>query len=297
MGSYGWGRIDMVENRRVGIKSREIYECPAALALLLAHSDLEDLTLERDVAHEKARLEPRWAELVYDGMWFSPLKEALDAFFATHPAPRHRRGAPGAGPGQLHGARPAQPGVALRPRPRHLRRGRHLRPRRCRGLRASVGPGPGHVGGAPGRPADARSGSAGRVGGPAVTLWEGRLGGTADEVMAFTASLPYDRRLAADDLAGSRAHVRGLARAGVLEEGEAAILLTALDRVEEELRLGDLRLPGRGRGHPHRRGAPGDRARRRRGGQAPHRPQPQRPGRHRPAPVHAPGAAGAWPPR
>jgi len=83
VGSYGWGRIDMVENRRVGIKSRETYECPAALALLLAHSDLEDLTLERDVAHEKARLEPRWAELVYDGMWYSPLKEAIDAFFAS----------------------------------------------------------------------------------------------------------------------------------------------------------------------------------------------------------------------
>jgi argininosuccinate synthase len=80
VGSYGWGRIDMVENRRVGIKSREIYECPGALALLMAHADLEDLTLERDLAHEKARLEPRYAELVYDGLWFSPLKAALDAF-------------------------------------------------------------------------------------------------------------------------------------------------------------------------------------------------------------------------
>ena len=83
VGAYGWGRVDMVENRRVGIKSRETYECPAALALVLAHGDLEDLTLERDVAHEKARLEPRWAELVYDGLWFSPLKDALDAFFAS----------------------------------------------------------------------------------------------------------------------------------------------------------------------------------------------------------------------
>src|SRR3989440_1087572 len=80
VGSYGWGRVDMVENRRVGIKSREVYECPGALALLMAHADLEDLTLERDLAHEKARLEPRWAELVYDGLWFSPLKGALDAF-------------------------------------------------------------------------------------------------------------------------------------------------------------------------------------------------------------------------
>jgi len=79
-GPTGFGRLDMVENRRVGIKSREIYECPAALALVAAHSDLEDLTLERDLHHEKARLEPRWAELVYDGYWYSPLKQALDAF-------------------------------------------------------------------------------------------------------------------------------------------------------------------------------------------------------------------------
>ncbi|MGA2835902.1 MAG: argininosuccinate synthase [Acidimicrobiales bacterium] len=81
VGSYGFGRLDMVENRRVGIKSRETYECPGALALLLAHADLEDLTLERDLHHEKLRLEPRWSELVYDGLWFSPLKQALDAFF------------------------------------------------------------------------------------------------------------------------------------------------------------------------------------------------------------------------
>jgi argininosuccinate synthase len=80
VGSYGWGRVDMVENRRVGIKSREVYECPGALALVMAHQDLESITLERDLAHEKARLEPRYAELVYDGLWFSPLKEALDAF-------------------------------------------------------------------------------------------------------------------------------------------------------------------------------------------------------------------------
>lgn len=83
VGPTGWGRIDMVENRRVGIKTREIYEAPAALALIAAHRDLEGLTLERDVAHEKARLEPRWAEVVYDGYWFSPLREALDAFIAS----------------------------------------------------------------------------------------------------------------------------------------------------------------------------------------------------------------------
>ena len=82
-GSVGFGRVDMVEGRRVGIKSREVYECPAALALIMAHADLEGLTLEHDVAHEKARLEPRFAELVYDGMWFSPLRNALSAFMAS----------------------------------------------------------------------------------------------------------------------------------------------------------------------------------------------------------------------
>jgi len=80
VGSYGWGRIDMVENRRVGIKSRETYECPAALALIMAHKDLESICLERDLDREKARIEPRYAELIYDGLWFSPLKQACDSF-------------------------------------------------------------------------------------------------------------------------------------------------------------------------------------------------------------------------
>jgi argininosuccinate synthase len=80
VGSYGWGRIDMVENRRVGIKSRETYECPASLALMLAHADLESVCLERDLAREKTRMASRYAELVYDGLWFSPLKQAFDAF-------------------------------------------------------------------------------------------------------------------------------------------------------------------------------------------------------------------------
>jgi argininosuccinate synthase len=105
VGPFGWGRVDMIENRRVGIKSREIYECPGALALLMAHADLEGMTLERDVAHEKYRLEPRWAELVYDGLWYSPLKAALDAFMVE--TQRHVSGEvrlrcePGAGDGGL----------------------------------------------------------------------------------------------------------------------------------------------------------------------------------------------------
>ena len=83
VGSYGYGRVDMVEDRLVGIKSREIYEAPAALALIAAHADLEALTLERAVARAKRELDARWADLVYEGLWYSPLREAIDAFAAT----------------------------------------------------------------------------------------------------------------------------------------------------------------------------------------------------------------------
>ena len=82
-GSFGFGRIDMVEDRLVGIKSREIYEAPAALTLIAAHRDLENLTLERGYAIEKRKLEATWAQLVYEGLWFSPLREAIDAFASS----------------------------------------------------------------------------------------------------------------------------------------------------------------------------------------------------------------------
>ena len=79
-GAYGIGRIDMIENRAVGIKSREVYEAPAAIALVTAHSALEDLVLTKDEARLKRPLEQRWTEIVYEGRWFSPAREAIDAF-------------------------------------------------------------------------------------------------------------------------------------------------------------------------------------------------------------------------
>jgi argininosuccinate synthase len=79
-GAQGVGRLDLVEDRLVGIKSREVYEAPGAIALIGAHQELENLTLERDLARFKRGVEQRWTELVYDGLWFSPLKAALDTF-------------------------------------------------------------------------------------------------------------------------------------------------------------------------------------------------------------------------
>ncbi|MFQ6227231.1 argininosuccinate synthase [Nocardia sp. NPDC002869] len=81
-GRQGVGRLDMVEDRLVGIKSREIYEAPGALALITAHRALENVTLERELGRYKRQVEQRWGELAYDGLWFSPLKRALDAFVA-----------------------------------------------------------------------------------------------------------------------------------------------------------------------------------------------------------------------
>ncbi|TFG56492.1 MAG: argininosuccinate synthase [Methanomassiliicoccus sp.] len=79
-GRHGYGRIDHIEDRLVGIKSREIYESPAALILINAHKDLEKMVLTKDVFNFKRPVEQRYSELCYDGLWFSPLREALDAF-------------------------------------------------------------------------------------------------------------------------------------------------------------------------------------------------------------------------
>ena len=82
VGKHGIGRIDMIENRVVGIKSREIYETPALLVLIQAHRDLESLTLTADVTQYKRGIEQTYSELIYKGLWYSPLKQALDAFIA-----------------------------------------------------------------------------------------------------------------------------------------------------------------------------------------------------------------------
>jgi argininosuccinate synthase len=126
VGSYGWGRIDMIENRRVGIKSREVYECPGALALLMAHADLEDLTLERDLAHEKARLEPRYAD--------------ARRVRRGEPEVRHRGCPPAVRASRtLHSRRPPQRGRPVRLFAGDLRGGRPFPASGRGGLRPAVG--------------------------------------------------------------------------------------------------------------------------------------------------------------
>ena len=86
-GAHGIGRIDMMEDRLVGIKSREVYEVPGPVTLITAHRDLEDLTLERSLASFKRSLEPVYADLIYNGQWYSPLRRSIDAFIAESQRP------------------------------------------------------------------------------------------------------------------------------------------------------------------------------------------------------------------
>lgn len=81
-GAHGFGRVDMIENRLVGIKSREVYEVPGALALIMAHRELEDMTLPRELGHFKRGLEQKFADMTYNGGWFDPLMDAIRAFMA-----------------------------------------------------------------------------------------------------------------------------------------------------------------------------------------------------------------------
>ena len=92
-GSRGIGRIDMIENRVVGIKSRELYEAPAALTLIKAHDALEDLVLTKAEQIAKRELEPKWAQLVYDGFWFTPGARRLRRVLRRDAEARHGRGA------------------------------------------------------------------------------------------------------------------------------------------------------------------------------------------------------------
>ena len=89
-GAQGVGRLDVVEDRLVGIKSREIYEAPGAMVLITAHTELEHVTLERELGRFKRNTDQRWGELVYDGLWYSPLKTRAGVVRRQDPGARLR---------------------------------------------------------------------------------------------------------------------------------------------------------------------------------------------------------------
>ena len=275
--------IDMVENRRVGIKSREVYECPGALALLLAHADLESITLERDVMREKSRLETRWAETVYDGLWYSPLREAFDAFVDS--TQRHVTGEVRLRlqPGQCTVVgRRAERGP-LRLRPRDLRGRRRVPSRGRGGIRAPLGALGRDVveapagGGARGQAPRRERGRAEHALARAVRRGSGRRAhGAVGEPLVRSPARGRRRRglaRARRDARRGRSDDRGRGRDGRRRARRGGV--GARDR--------RLRVRAHRRGHPHRGRASRHRARRGRRRQAAHRSQPQRPGRDRSA--------------
>ena len=142
----GIGRLDLVENRFVGMKSRGMYETPGGTILLAAHRGIEQITLDRGAAHLKDELMPKYAELIYNGFWFAPEREMLQAAIDKSPGIRHRPRAAQALQGQCRRGRAREHVFALRPGPRHLRgrRGR-LRPPRRRGLHPAQRAAPAHA--------------------------------------------------------------------------------------------------------------------------------------------------------
>lgn len=270
-GRHGFGRVDMIENRLVGIKSRELYEVPAALSLIAAHRDLEDLTLERDLAHEKAGIERRWAELAYYGQWHGPLHGSLREFIASTQADvtgevrlRFHKGSCRAmgrrsdralydlslatyeAAGDRFDHRHAEGFVRLWSLPIRTWAAR-------RGFGASAGIAAQPAGATPGSPPPPsplrsvepqgnRSGAAnGLTTGP---LWAGRFSeGPSEQAIAFTRSIEFDVRLAPYDLRATAAHVEALVEAGILDGAEAAKVAGQLRQIEHEIEAGTFQWP------------------------------------------------------
>ena len=184
-GAYGIGRIDMIENRAIGIKSREVYEAPAAMTLIAAHRALEDVVLTKPELNVKRGLEDTWAKTVYDGLWFSPVREAIDAFVDKTQELVIGRGARPAARGRGGRQRPALRARALRGDARLVRDRRDVPARRGGGLH-------------PAGLARGRAGGGSGAGGAGLTLWAGRVEGELDPevwelVKANDAELfPYD---------------------------------------------------------------------------------------------------------
>ena len=273
----------MIENRRVGIKSRELYEVPGALAIIRAHQALEDLTLERDLAHHKPQLEQRWADLVYDGQWFTPAARRDRRLRRRDPGARDRRGPAAVRAGLVHGRRP----------PQRRTRSTTCRSRPTAAATRSTSPTP--------RATCASTACRSRCGrrsrGPArdrratAPLWAGRFSTPpAPEAHALGRSLHFDVRLAV----GRRRRVDRARRAPC----RTPVCSTPRRRPPWRRRSrrsattiaeGTFVVPRRRRGHPL-----GDRARRHRAARRPRReaarrPLAQRPRRDRPAPVAARG--------
>ncbi len=267
-GRHGFGRVDMVENRLVGIKSRELYEVPAALALIAAHQDLEALTLEREVAHEKAGLERRWAELAYYGQWHGPLHASLRAFMESTQGSvtgdvklRFHKGscrvvgrrsdralydyglATYEAGADRFDHKHAEGFVRLWSLPLRTWAAVNRVPLPESPPPATDGNGKVAMPDSPRgvRPPSGTDSGTSQGGLPPRTpLWAGRFaaGGPSEGTLAFSRSIGFDMRLAPYDVKATTAHAEALREAGVLSDDETVAITGALKAVGAEIAEG-----------------------------------------------------------
>ena len=264
------GRIDLVENRFVGIKSRGCYETPGGTLIVAAHRELEALTLDRDLSHYKQHVALRYADLVYNGLWFTPLREAFDAFVQ-----KTQENVTGTVTLSLYKGQPEhhQPRlrlVSIFDRPLVLHHGRELRSEGRQGIHPDPRAARSH----------SRAAAAEAERGCEVKMWSGRFREPLDaRFEEWQRSFGFDWRLLPQEIAASKAHASVLAAAGILTLAESAEVRDGLDAVLKDCwdgrsaRLACIRFACRGRASFCR--ARIDGAHWRAGSEAPHRPQPQ----------------------
>ena len=230
----GVGRMDIVENRLVGIKSRGAYETPGGTLLVTAHRELESLALDRETAHYQQLLSLRYAEMVYYGMWFTPLREALDAFFTSAQTTRHRLRVAYAVQRQREHRFAPLALLALSHRPRELHHDR-LQPEGRRRLHQSFRAAHHRAAGTGGNRGAKENSSEGQrlmTAPREQKMWGGRFERGPDaSFYEFERSWSFDRRMLPQELALDRAWARAIVAAGILSEEEGQKIATALDEI------------------------------------------------------------------
>ena len=305
-GKHGVGRIDQIENRLVGIKSREIYEAPAAVILHLAHRALEDMVLSKESLRFKAQVGREYADLVYNGLWFSAHHQDLAAYvrstqrFVTGEirVRLHRGTATVVGrrsPHSLYSTSLATYGKGdafdhkasegfIRVFGLPLRTQARTQALWGEGSEAMLDVPKKIAGRLEGKKKQDQMRTSGEAG--SKPLWSGRFEGTLDpRIRAFTASLELDKRIALHDVRGSIAHARMLGRQGILAPDESAKIVAELEKIAAEIKDGSFVWPADAEDvHSAVEHVLTERLGRGRR-QAAHRAQPERSGRARPAPA------------
>ena len=235
------GRIDLVENRFVGIKSRGCYETPGGTLLLTAHRELEALCLDRELAHFKQHIGLKYAEVVYFGLWFTPLRESLQAFVTSSQNDVNGSVTLALYKGNVDVAGRKSESSLYRPDIASFTMGDKLRPEGCRGLHPHSGLACAHAGDhSRERLRVARRGCGGssrRRRWNEVKMWSGRFSQALDaEFEQWQRSFPFDRILLPYEVAASKAHARALAKAGVLTGAELSATLAALEQIASRRR-------------------------------------------------------------